>query len=296
MLKKQIQTKLSHAEAIQDLAKQEKRRSVKKMFKWTLIGAGVLVALAVVVGVCNALFADGKWTFGWKNYTYDESGYELGSGTVSADGVQNIDLRWVDGIVQILPCDDRYISVTESASKTLTDAETLRWKVLEDGKTLSVQYRKSSWFLGSGSDKNVTLRIPRTMLDGLVSVTVTADSTDILIKEIKCGTLSVTTQSGDLRAIDCVCDSLFVISKTGEMRFDGTACPNQAQFDVDRGNVTLAFPTDADFRLYWQGELASDLPIVKEAEQYVSGEGKAQIYVNSKHGAKLRILEYAPKE
>ena len=232
--------------------KEQKRRSVQKMFKWTMIGAGVLVALAVIVGVCNALFADGEWTFGWTNYTYDDSDYEVGNGTVSADGIQKIDVRWVDGIVQILPCDDRYISLTEHAEKTLTEAEEVRWRVLQDGQTLSVQYRKSSWFFGEGSNKNLTLRIPRSMFEQLSSLTVTVDSADVLIKEIESVSLSVQTEDGDLRAVDCVCDSLNMISKKGALVFEGAICPTQAKIDVDRGSATLALPMNADFTLYWE--------------------------------------------
>ncbi len=275
--------------------KLEKKQSVQKMLKVVLIIAASLVLLAVIAGVCNALFADGAWTFGWTNYRYDDSAYEVGDGTVPADNVQRIDIDWVDGIIQILPCDDRYISLTESAGSELSEGSEVRWRVLEDG-TLSVKYRSSSWFLGSGSGKNLTLRVPRELLEQMQSVHVKADSANVYLKEVTSVALSVETVSGDLRMRDCACDALNLHTKTGDLDFEGMYTPVNAQIELGKGSMTFALPGTSDFTLYWTGEISSDLPLTKGEGTYICGEGTSQLSVTSKNEkGHLNVTVYQPE-
>lgn len=278
-----------------DVKKQEKRHKVTKMLKWTAIVAVGLIVVAVTVGVCNALFAKGNWTFGWKNYRYDDSLYEIGGGTVPFETVTSIDIDWVDGIVQVIPCDDRYISLTEHSEIVLSEEGTVRWNVSADGSALSVKYRASSWFLGEGSNKNLTLRIPRRMLAQLQSVRVTATTANILLMDLQSESLSVTTENGGLRAIDCRQNALQLTTKNGSMTYESATCPRDAQIEAEHGEITLAFPMEANFTLYWGEDIVSDLPITKKDGCYVCGTGAAQLRVTSKKSGTVTLKEYQPK-
>ncbi len=275
--------------------KQKKRRNVKTMLKWTAIAAGALIVLAVIVGVCNALFADGEWTFGWKNYRYDDSLYESGDATVPSDGITSIEIDWIDGIVQVIPCDDRYISLTEHAQTTLSDAATVRWNISADGSKLSVKYRASAWVLGDGSNKNLTLRVPRRLFAQLQSLTVTATSSDILLKELEAKQLSVNTESGDLRAVDCAFESVALTTKKGHLIYESTVCPSAAQIEFESGKVELCLPADVDLTLYWEHALTSDIPAAQGDGCYVLGKGSAQFRVTSKKPGELVVKVYSPK-
>lgn len=117
---------------------------LKKMLPILAIVVGALILGAIVVGILNALLANGTWSFGWSDYRYDDSNYRIGDGTIAAPNVTEIEVDWIDGRIEILPCDDMFLSVTEFSANELTEDSRLRWRVSEDGKSLSIKYRKSS--------------------------------------------------------------------------------------------------------------------------------------------------------
>ena len=214
------------------------------------IVAGALLVLTVVLGIFNALVADGGWYFGWESYRYDEEGYEKGGSSVPSLQVTAIDIDWLDGSVTVLPCDDKYISLSERAVGGLEEGQTLRWRLSEDGSTLSVKYRKSSWFLGASVNRNkeLVLRVPRGLLEGL---------TELKIKTAR-GTVTV----------------------------QGIEAAN-TEILTERGDVRLSYDRDASFALQWAGEkgkLVSDLPLTEENGLYRYGDGKGKLCVTSKWG------------
>lgn len=192
---------------------------LKKALKIIGITAAALVLAAVLVGILNAVIAGGAWNFGWTDYRYDDRGYEAGEGSVTHDGITAIDIDWIDGGVEVVICQDRYISLSEQSDEALTREGKLHYKVSADGKTLSVKYRASSWYFGNSQNKNKTLtvRIPEHMLESgqlqslkikTVSGNVRVDATPVstptegeepIVLALK--TLSVKTKSGDVRLI-----------------------------------------------------------------------------------------------
>lgn len=223
---------------------------LKKMLTIVGVLAGALVLLTVVIGVLNALVADGGWHFGWESYRYDEEGYEDGGASVPSLNVTNIDIDWLDGSVKILPCNDKYISLSERGVGGIGETQTLRWRLSEDGSTLSVKYRKSSWFLSASVDRNkeLVLRIPRTLLEGLESLKVTTCRGEISVEGIEAERLEIVTEHGDVR---------------------------------------LAYAEDASFTLQWTGEkgkIVSDLLLTEENGAYRYGEGRNSVVVKSKKG------------
>ena len=230
----------------------------KKPLTVIAIVMGALVLGAVIMGVLNALVADGAWHFGWESYRYEDSGYEIGGASVPSRTVRHIDLDWLDGDVTVLPCDDKYISLSEKGSGILEEEDLLRWHLSEDGSTLTVKYRKSAWFLSGSEDmrKELILRIPREMLADLQ-------------------TLSITTRRGNV--------SLSNVE------------PKTLVIDTQRGDVTLSYTEDASFSLVWTGEkgsLASDLPLTRVEDAYLYRDGRSRLSITSKYGdLTLKLLE-----
>ncbi len=230
----------------------------KKPLTVIAIVMGALLLGAVVMGVLNALVADGAWHFGWESYRYEDSGYEIGGASVPSRAVRHIDLDWLDGDVTVLPCEDKYISLSEKGSGILEEEDLLRWHLSEDGSTLTVKYRKSAWFLSGSEDmrKELILRIPREMLADLQ-------------------TLSITTRRGNV--------SLSSIE------------PKTLAIDTQRGDVTLSYTEDASFSLVWTGEkgsLASDLPLTRVEDAYLYRDGRSRLSITSKYGdLTLKLLE-----
>ena len=189
---------------------------LKKALKIVGITAAALVLVAVLVGILNALIAGGTWKFGWTDYRYDDTGYEAGEGSVTHDGITEIDIDWIDGRVEIVLCQDRYISLTERADGALTEEGMLHYRVSADGKTLSVKYRASSWYFGNSQNKNkvLTVRIPEHMIASgqLQSLKIKTDSGDVRVNakpvsvpaegeeplSFSLSKLSVQTKTGDV--------------------------------------------------------------------------------------------------
>lgn len=214
------------------------------------IVAGALVLLTVVIGILNALVADGGWHFGWESYRYNEEGYQEGGASVPSLDVTTIDIDWLDGSVTILPCDDKYISLSERSREGLEEGQTLRWCLSEDGRTLTVKYRKSSWFLSASVDrsKELVLRIPKGLLEELNVLKVKTDRGTVSVSGVEAANIEIRTE---------------------------------------RGDVFLSYDKDSSFSLQWEGEkgrLVSDLPLTEENGAYRYGDGESKVCVTSKWG------------
>ncbi len=164
-----------------------------------LILIGVLL-FAVIVGILNAYVGDGEWSL-WSSYKYDETGYEVGSSSVGSKQITAIDIDWIDGDVELLLCDDAYISVTELYEGDLPDSALLRYKLSEDGTALSVKYRSSDAFIGFGSggeNKKLIVRVPRTYIDQLRSITVNGKNANVKINGVSAREMNIYTKSGNI--------------------------------------------------------------------------------------------------
>ena len=231
----------------------------KRMLLLIPVLLGVLVLAAVVVGILNATVADGKLTFGWHDYRYDESGYEIGEGTVAAPDVERIELDWIKGNVKIVPCDDTYISLSEQYEGELAESARVRWHVSEDGKTLSIRARDSAWYFGSGGpEKTLILRIPRKMLERLQALTVKTESASVDVNLIGAIPLAVTSE---------------------------------------KGNVRVELPEGTGFVLAWstgRGRLSSDFALTDGVNGQIAGQGGATLAITTDSGDLLLAAEKTP--
>lgn len=178
-------------------------KNMKKATVIVVIVLGVLILGAVVVGVLNALVGGGQWTFGWSDYHYDDSQYSVGDGTIYANDLHRISVDWIDGTVQIVVCQDEYLSVTESAPRTLTDDSRMRWYVNEADHSLSIKYRKSSSFFGGAENKqkDLIVRVPERMMAQLATLDVKVVSSRLTVEGIEPSKMTVDSVSGDVKLL-----------------------------------------------------------------------------------------------
>lgn len=293
----------------------ETQKRWKRILIVTASVAGGLVAVAILLGVLNALIADGAWTFGWNDYRYDETGYEIGSSTVPYDGITEIEIDWIDGLVVIEACDDAYISISEQASEELHESVQVHWRVSEDGKTLSVKYRKSSYYFSLGSDnrqKELTLRIPRSLMENLKGIELSAVSSNVLVENIKADHLDLETVSGNFIAEGCdmrsvtaetvsgaviyngtLHDALEADSTSGSVLFIGDKCPEKVDVETVSAEVKLTLPADVSMTLDWEtvsGKMSSDIALTQSGDGYVAGAGASAVKVETVSGS-LKITE-----
>ena len=173
----------------------EKKRSVS-------VSAVVrLVIWAVVLCVLVALFTlgmlgDSDTVLGGINlggFRYDDSGYSVGNGTVS-ERVTDITVDWIEGSVTVIPWDGEEISISEDYMGD-DDDMALRWRI-RDGE-LTVKYCAPVRILKRTADKNLTLKIPAAMLEGLKEVEIDGTDCDVTF-EGNVDELSVDTVDGEL--------------------------------------------------------------------------------------------------
>lgn len=291
------------------ILQQPQAQAVKKIIKIALIVIGCLVIAAVLWGVISPLLGiDGGRVFGWQDYRYDETGYTVGEGSIPYGDITAIDLDWVDGKIEIVACDDTFISLTESADAELPDSAKLRWRVDENGR-LSIKYRKSSWFLGFGHEnrnKTLILRIPEHMLETLelldvetVSSQVSIDgiSVSALVYENVSGDLTVTNAgfseielesvSGDVRFTDCRVERAEAELVSGDLFLSSSVCPSRLDIESASGNVELLIPAESSFTLLHEsasGRISSDFAMTKQGERYICGTGSAAFDIETASG------------
>ena len=258
------------------------------------IVVGALLLGAVALGVLNAVFAGGAWSFGWNDYTYDDSGYSVGEGTLYATELTHIDLDWVDGRVEILACEDRYPSLSETCPNELTQESLVHWRISEDGKTLSVKYRASSKFFGSGENKNknLILRVPKAMLGDLKQVSVHSVTASVVLSGISAERLEISSSSGVLLLDNCKAKNVSLSSVSGQIDASFENVPESIVTDNVGGETALAIPRDAGFSLGFEtkrgGEPLLDFSTVQKDGRWICGDGKCRIDAKSVKGG-LRV-------
>lgn len=284
----------------------ENKQKLKKAARVLLIVAGILIAGAVIVGVLNALIADGKWTFGWTDYRYDDTGYEIGGGTVPGE-IREIFVDWVDGEVAIEACEDTYLSLTETVEGELTESGELRWFLDGDGK-LTVMYRKSSRFLSlfQNKDKHLIVRVPVRMMEKLGTVEVRSSNGNISVRDLRAAGIKVESEDGifvskgcDVGTLDCNCGGGITFEGTVTDRGDlesrkgnitlesSTVCPAETTLRTTKGEVRVALPENAGFALLFEsdgGKYTSDFALTEREGKLIAGSGGAILNVTTGKG------------
>jgi DUF4097 and DUF4098 domain-containing protein YvlB len=279
----------------------------KKIATFACAVVGVLIVGAIVIGILNALVADGKWTFGWRDYRYDEEGYTVGEGSIPVTDVKRIEVDWIDGSVTVHACQDRYPSVTEVVESELPESAQVRWRVDEDG-TLRIKYRKSSWFFAVGSgnrEKGLILRIPEKMMENLSELDVEGVSTNVTMNNIHAESLTFSSASGWLLTAQCSFETASVTSESGEVELDAdisgavtvstkygkvtlesALTPSAVSIATKSGDVRLVLPADASFAFAWNGKgsVTSDLACTQQDNLYRIGDGAHTYSITSKDG------------
>lgn len=257
---------------------------------------GAILLAAVVFGILNATIGGGEWSLGWIDYRYDETGYEVGNGSVPSDRITKIDLDWIDGSVTVVACQDACISLTETAKETIPEASRLRWHLSEDGTTLTVKYRKSSQFFAFGAakrDKDLVLRVPERFFDEL-TLCLNVDSTKVRIEGIEAKQLDFEVGKGELVTVGCRFDRIAAESKSGKLDLGLTACPVAADLVTDSGEIYLRLPASAAFTLDWDsedGRVNSDFSYQKQNGKYVVGTGDASFSAKTDEGNIFLVMQ-----
>ena len=194
---------------------EEKKRPVSasavvRLVIWSV----VLCILVAVLAVGMTRDSDGLFMgISLGGFRYDDSGYSVGNGT-SGERITDITVDWIAGSVTVIPSDGEEISISDDYQGD-DDKLVLRWRI-RDGE-LTVKYCAPAWILSRTVDKNLTLKIPASMLEGLDEVEIDGVDCDMTFEG-----------NADELSMDSVDGKLDIRGNIGEMELDA----------VD-GNVTF---------------------------------------------------------
>ncbi len=259
-------------------------KKLKKPLIITGIVLGSLLLVSVAVGIISGLTGV-DLRFGWMDYRYDDSDYTVGSGTVYADHISTIDISWIDGRVEVIACRDSYISITESVDGQLGEDALVHWRVSEDGNTLSVKYRASSWYWGVTEDhnKSLILRVPERFFDSLIKVAVESASAEISIKGIQSDAINLASRSGRIVTENCMAQTSDLKTTSGNIVYAGEIS-KMIKAETVGGNIALVLPKDSSFTVQYSGQTAKEpriaFPHKKEGDTYLCGNGERNFHVD----------------
>lgn len=246
----------------------------------------------------------GGWSFGYSHRYDDADSYTIGSGSVNAEGITDMEINWGSGSIDVDVYDGEVITFSEPEG--LKEDYQLRYRV--SGDTLTIQYCKPTWgfgFVKGPPAKQLTMRIPRSMLPLLNEVELSFVSAKVTVANLQANSCSVDNVSGQLTFRDCAIGDLSVDTVSGGLDYTGTAetvlvdgvssnlelilgnTPRQIESDLVSGSVRVTLPKDAAFSASLDsvsGKLSCEFPTTSRGETIYSGTGDGTFEFSSVSG------------
>ena len=222
----------------------------------------LLIALCLVFTGCSRT-----------SLVYDDSDkYAAGDATIS-EPVRNLDLVWISGGVKIAYHPENTILLSESANRSLSEENSMRWYL--DGDTLRIRYAASgklNFFNFRDLNKQLTLTLPEDFRGQRIQFDLT--SANLTAPFLAAQEMEIALVSGD-------------VSLTAEA--------NNLKVKTVSGNVALTLPRNAGCTLRFSsisGDFTSALPISASGKTYLLGDGQSEFSIDTTSGD-LDILESA---
>ena len=211
-----------------------------------------------------------EYSFGDDDTGFNNAYTGSNSYSIPADGVDEIRVEWISGLVRVQPYDGTDIKLDEMSNDDISEEYALRYKIA-DGK-LTVRFcKKHTWY---GVDaamlnldeiikpKELVVSVPRAMLEsGELDIQLDGVSNDAYVSSAKLNELDASsisgyidienviakemdldTVSGQINANDCAADAIKVVSISGEITMGGSF--GSAKFSSTSGAVWFTDESD----------------------------------------------------
>lgn len=206
---------------------------------WSLVAvllAGVLITTLLggnIMGNSFKLFSFS--TTSYENLTTAEKV------EIHTADINNLDIDWSAGYVNVVPYDGTDIVLEEKSSRPLNDNEKMTYKT--EGNTLSVQYKAInnfwSFFSFDINVKSLDVKIPVKFMNNLENLKISSASADILTDNINAKTMDISTASGNLSISQCTVN----IGKASTVSGNLTTADYKADVDMNisttSGNINM---------------------------------------------------------
>ena len=224
------------------------------MKKIALIGL-----LACLMAGCHTFNSKGEMKFTYEN----PERYQVGDAVISQP-VNEIDVTWVEGRIDIVYADHPEVRIYEVLDSTLDDSLRMHWYVDDEG-CLDIQFGKSGSYSierlkSINYNKRLTIEVPRGTV--LNEIDMSLVSASVKIDSVVCRELTV-----DGVAFDVMAD----LPK---------ALPNEIDMDGVDCSLSMCVPHEAGMTIEMSGVkkyLNSQLPTRKEGTKTIIGDGACEI-------------------
>lgn len=217
---------------------------------------------------------------------------QTGNASVNASDVQDIDIDWAAGSVNIETYDGSTIELTET-SRNLTKAQEMKWSV--SGGMLKIDYGKGIGCV-SAWDKELTVKIPKALADDLGSLDIDGASGSYTVNDLTLDKIKIDLASGNFTGKNVVVDDLDVNAASGTVIFNGEiaskvkldvasgkfdimlhkVCPKTIKASLASGNITIGLPENDGFTATVDavsGDFSSEFETTRNGKAYLYKQG-----------------------
>ena len=231
--------------------------------------------------------------------------YTAGDRTIT-DKVTGFDIEWASGSVTVKPHDADTIEIHETLSRgDISDDERVQSWV--DGTTLRIAYQKTkseSLFSINNVKKDLEVLVPTSAsyrflnvnaasaavnIEGMDTegLAVSVASGEVVIKDTRAEKAELGSASGSITMKECTADTLEIDTASGTQKLSFSSAPKKADIHSASGDVEILLPKDAGFSAKIDtasGKVSYDLPMTKEKNRYIAGDGSAELEIDTASG------------
>lgn len=193
-----------------------KKSAVTRIVIWSVVAVllvGILIGSLVLVINPNASIITGAY----EDYKYDnENEYSVGNTDNVSAQIQNIEVDWVSGKVNIIPYDGDTVKIEESSYDEIEEKYELRWRVKDN--TLYIKPCKSTgtWNLAEKiPTKYLYIYLPEALSVNMNKIEIDTASAWISIMGITATEIDTATASGDTWLEKCTVTNLNIENVSG---------------------------------------------------------------------------------
>ncbi|MBR5960134.1 MAG: DUF4097 family beta strand repeat protein [Clostridia bacterium] len=163
--------------------------------------------------------------------------YTVGDTEINS-AVENLEIDWTSGKVNIEYHAGSGVSVSETANRDTSEDEKLRWWL--DGTTLRIKYAKPQLTIFTNLKKTLTVSLPEGIT--LKNVDIDTTSADISVPSMTADEIKFDTTSGDVNAV-ITAKKLSASSTSGDLNIQQDSEINTASFSSTSGNAAFTVPS-----------------------------------------------------
>ncbi|MBO4470444.1 MAG: DUF4097 family beta strand repeat protein, partial [Clostridia bacterium] len=199
-----------------------------------LLVALIVVLLCLVSGTYSIF--GGKVSIGLAAFANADK-YTVGDTEITST-VENLDIDWTSGKVNIEYHAGSGVSVSETANRDTSEDEKLRWWL--DGTTLRIKYAKPQLTIFNNLKKTLTVSLPEGIV--LKNVDIDTTSADIGVPSMTADEIKFDTTSGDVNAV-ITAKKLSASSTSGDLNVRQDSDINTAHFSSTSGALAFTVPS-----------------------------------------------------